>query len=499
MKRSDLLERFKEYIKKEELIRPGQKVVIGLSGGADSVCLFNLLSDISREYDLTILPVHVNHGIRGKEADRDENFAKSICEKKGTDFIACSIDAPAFASEHSLTLEEAARFLRYEVLEAVAKDEDADSIALAHHMDDQAETVLMNLFRGSGATGLSGIRPRQGMKIRPLLFATKKEILLYLKENRIRFVEDSTNFSKDHTRNRMRLELFPLIEELYPRAKSHIASAAEDVGVWRDHIEKEAKQIRSGIKGKDKRSKHGDNELKDSVLIDRQTFLKNPRAIREEWLRQAVAEVIPARKDVTRDHYLGIIDLLESEVTGRRIDLPRGCCAIRTYDGVLIGQKSATLSDSSDEKTETESFQRALEIPGTVKGPEDTENTYFVTELFDANIFNEEIDIFSEEKDYTKYIDYDKIETGLVLRHPREGDYFILDGSCKKKKLSRYFIDQKVPKEQRSKKLVIADGSHIVWALPDRLSEHYKVTENTTRVLKISRECEGVPVGKKLV
>jgi tRNA(Ile)-lysidine synthase len=394
-------------------------------------------------------------------------------------------------------LEEAARFLRYEVLEAVARDEDADSIALAHHMDDQAETVLMNLFRGSGATGLSGIRPRQGMRIRPLLFATKKEILLYLKENKTIFVEDSTNFSKDHTRNRMRLELLPLIEELYPRAKSHIASAAEDIGVWRDHIEKEAKQIRGGIKGKDKRPNHGDNELKDSVLIDRQAFLKNPRAIREEWLRQAVAEVIPARKDVTRDHYLGIIDLLESEVTGRRIDLPRGCCAVRTYDGVVIGQKSATLPDSSDEKTETESFQRALEIPGTVKGPEDTENTYFVTELFDANIFNEEIDIFSEEKDYTKYIDYDKIEIGLVLRHPRKGDYFIMDGSGKKKKLSRYFIDQKVPKEQRSKELVIADGSHIVWALPDRLSEHYKVTENTTRVLKISRECEGLPVGKE--
>lgn len=472
MKKTGLPDRFREYIDREKLILPGQTIVIGLSGGADSVCLFNLLSDISTEYDLALVPVHVHHGIRGDEADRDEEFSKMITGERGVDCEICSVDAPGHAKESGMTLEEAARILRYGELERIAKERNADAIAIAHHRDDQAETVLMNLFRGTGATGLSGIRPRSGNRIRPILFASKKEILEYLKDENITFVEDSTNFSKEHTRNRIRSELIPMIEELYPQAVSHIASAAEDVRVWREFIDGETRQYRHDVQSSDD---IGPEELREVARVDRESFLRAPRAIREEWIRQAVASVIPARKDVGRDHYLMLLDLLESDVTGRRIDLPANCYAERTYEGLVIGRKS-----------------------GSSKSYITDENTCFTTELFDADIFNEESDIFFKEKDYTKYIDYDKINNGLVLRHPREGDYFILDENGAKKKLSRFYIDNKVPKELRAESYVIADGSHVVWALPDRLSEYYKVTKDTKRVLKISREGEGVPVGKDM-
>ena len=471
MKRTDLSERFKEYIGREKLIRPGQTIVIGLSGGADSICLFNLLSDISESYGLTLIPVHVHHGIRGDEADRDRDFSVKSAKEKGMECVVRSVNAPEYAKEKGLTLEEAARILRYEELERVKCEKKADSIALAHHKDDQAETVLMNLFRGTGATGLSGIRPESGDRIRPLLFATKKEILSYLSENSIIFVEDSTNSSNEHTRNRIRSEVIPLIEELYPQAVTHIAAVAEDVSVWREYIAGEAsdaKRVQESMSG----DEGGPAEV---TRIDRDAFLKQPRAIREEWIRQAVADVIPARKDVTREHYRMLYDLLESDVTGRRIDLPSLCYAQRTYDGLVIGHRGECC-----------------------KSRISTEDTSFCTELFDADIINEEIYTFSEEKDYTKYIDYDKINNGLVLRHPREGDYFVFDDKGGTKKLSRYYIDKKVPKEQRGEMLVIADGSHVVWVLPDRLSEYYKVTKDTKRVLKISRGCEGVPVGKEL-
>ncbi len=471
MRKADLSERFKEYIDREKLIRPGQTIVIGLSGGADSVCLFNLLSNISQEREITLVPVHVHHGIRGDEADRDEEFACGITAEKGVECVVCRVDAPGFAEKKGLTLEEAARILRYGELERVLEERNADSIAIAHHKDDQAETVLMNLFRGTGATGLSGIRPRSGNRIRPMLFASKKEILEYLSENNIKFVEDSTNNCSDHTRNRIRSELIPLIGELYPQAVSHIAAAAEDVEVWRKYISDEAERLA------DKSDCMSDCGQVDSPLvsIDRGAFLSESRAIREEWLRMAVEKVIPARKDVTRDHYRMLMDLLVSDVTGRRIDLPALCFAERTYDGLVIGRKSAA-----------------------GKSVITDEDTCFSTELFDADIFNEEINTFSEEKDYTKYIDYDKINNSLVLRHPSEGDYFVLDDKGAKKKLSRFYIDSKVPKEQRAECLVIADGSHVVWALPDRLSEYYKVTGETKRVLRISRDGKGVPVRKDL-
>jgi tRNA(Ile)-lysidine synthase len=191
-----------------------------------------------------------------------------------------------------------------------------------------------------------------------------------------------------------------------------------------------------------------------------------------------------------------LIDLMESEVTGRRIDLPQGCYAQRTYDELVIGRRGPVVCGAPELSLEND--RKAIVIPGRTSHLKLGEKSSFVAEFVDENIFNEEKHTFFEEKHYTKFIDYDKIENGLVLRHPEEGDYFVLDQKGGKKKLSRYYIDKKIPKDQRALSLVIADGSHVVWALPDRLSEYYKVTEDTRKVLRISREGEGVPVGKEL-
>lgn len=471
----DLRRRFEDYCDRESLIWDGQSLLIGLSGGADSVCLFNLLTDISAKRNLKLTAVHVHHGIRGSEADRDAGFAREMAHDRGVDFVLKHVDVPGYVREHGLSEEEAARRLRYEALDEVLAEVGADAIALAHHRDDQTETILMNLFRGTGPVGLMGMRPVSGSRIRPLLFATKKEILDHLEKENITFVEDSTNFEPDHTRNRIRHELIPLMNELYNEAGSRVAAIADDIACWYNFVREktdEARALADCEKG----------------TIPREVYLSQPEAVRIEWIREAVAEVIPGRKDVKREHYNAIRELIEDDVSGRKIDLPSGIKAVRTYAGLSLEKSDNEAGELPAGKPDTEPDKGIpLAIPGETCIQTKDGIMRFYAELVDVDIFNQKKHDFSEEKDYTKYFDYDKIENDVLLRYPAEGDYFVMDAQGRKKLLGRFFIDEKVEKSLRRVTPVIADGSHIMWVLPHRMSEMYKVGETTERVLKITR------------
>ena len=251
----------RRYIEKNQLIRPGDEVVVGLSGGPDSVFLLYALHTLQRRMAFTLQVVHVHHGIRGAEADRDEAFSERLCAKLDIPFQAVHVMAPAYAAQHGLSLEEAARILRYEALEAArqqlaealatavipgssahlpassslkapaARTSAADSaptawIAVAHHLDDQAETVLHNLVRGAGLRGLAGMENRRNHVIRPLLSIKREDILKWLKENNIPYVTDSTNADPHYTRNRIRSTVLPELREINPEASAHIAHSA---------------------------------------------------------------------------------------------------------------------------------------------------------------------------------------------------------------------------------------------------------------------------------
>lgn len=253
----------KRYIEKNQLIRPGDGVVVGLSGGPDSVFLLYALHTLQTRMGFTLRAVHVHHGIRGAEADRDEAFSAELCAKLAVPFQAVHVAAPAYTAQQGLSLEEAARILRYEALEtarqqlaqalAAARSSDspatiADSpshlpdapsmrgltatsapaawIAVAHHLDDQAETVLHNLVRGAGLRGLAGMENRRNHVIRPLLSIKREDILKWLEQNKIAYVTDSTNADPHYTRNRIRSTVLPELREINPEASVHIAHSA---------------------------------------------------------------------------------------------------------------------------------------------------------------------------------------------------------------------------------------------------------------------------------
>lgn len=224
-----LMLEIKRYIEANQLIRPGDGVVVGLSGGPDSVFLLYALHTLQARMGFTLRAVHVHHGIRGAEADRDEAFSEKLCAKLDIPFQAVHVAAPAYAAQHGISLEEAARILRYEALEAARQQltqATAAWIAVAHHLDDQAETVLHNLVRGAGLRGLAGMENRRNHVIRPLLSIKREDILKWLKQYDIPYVTDSTNADPHYTRNRIRSTVLPELREINPEASAHIAHSA---------------------------------------------------------------------------------------------------------------------------------------------------------------------------------------------------------------------------------------------------------------------------------
>lgn len=223
-----LMLEIKRYIEKNQLIRPGDGVVVGLSGGPDSVFLLYALHTLQARIGFTLRAVHVHHGIRGAEADRDAAFSAELCAKLAVPFQAVHVDAPSYAAQQGLSLEEAARILRYEALETARQQLTTPTawIAVAHHLDDQAETVLHNLVRGAGLRGLVGMENRRNHVIRPLLSIKREDILKWLEQNKIAYVTDSTNADPHYTRNRIRSTVLPELREINPEASAHIAHSA---------------------------------------------------------------------------------------------------------------------------------------------------------------------------------------------------------------------------------------------------------------------------------
>lgn len=451
-----------KYNKRNQLFGRGDRIVIGVSGGKDSVCLLDVLDRCKEEFELTLLVLHVNHCLRGEESDRDEAFVRELAERRGLSFYSERADVRALAAERKMTEEEAGRYVRYRIMEHVCMEKGYNKIAVAHHQEDVAETVLFQLFRGSGPRGLSGIRPRQQYIIRPILFAEGREIEQYIRQNDLSFCEDSTNFAEDYSRNKIRLRVFPYVEkEINNKAKIHVAKAAQKIALQNTYIEKQAKREYMQLV-------HAD---RGKYYYDCEEFARLDLVIQVEILRLILKNFRDSVKDVTETHYKMLVSLTGKEA-GKRIVLPGYICAERRYDGVWF----QTYSDREEKKFRTE-----CEVPfeGLVEVRQERMQIYM--DVVPREKLPEEI----PRKDYTKWIDYDKIRSGMCLRNPMDGDYFIMDASGKRKRLSRYFIDQKIPAGDRQKEIVLAEGNHVIWAVPGRISNAYKVTEKTKRVLVV--------------
>lgn len=458
-----MLQDFLAYNEQKNLLKPGDTVVAGVSGGADSVCLLSLLDELKEEMGLKLYVIHVHHGIRGEEADRDAAFVRELAGKKDLPFCLVKKDVPAMAKELGMTEEEAGRRLRYEAMEEYAEKVGADKIALAHHRDDQAETVLFHLFRGSGPRGLRGMPVKRGPFIRPLLFASRQEIEEYLAEKKLPYCEDSTNSSLKYSRNILRRQILPLVTEtINAQAPAHIAAMAERQEKWCLYIEKKGREAAGRLVRQE--------ENGYSLEID--PFLQEEEVIRDEVLRQVLKRLVTGAKDIGAVHYEKIRALCTAE-SGRRIELPGKTDVEKRYDRIYFYRR---------EQKQEPAVQMTCQ-PGSIHKIRIKDMTCEVSFTLKNRL---ELPEKIPQKDYTKWFDYDMIVHSLFLRGPLEGDYFCMDQDGHKKKLSRYYIDEHIPRQQRSSQWVLADGSHVLWAVPGRISEYYKVTEKTSRVLVVS-------------
>ena len=458
----DSIDKIKAVIKDNELIKEGERVVVGVSGGADSVCLLLVLKEIMPLECITA--VHINHGIRGDEAARDEDFVLQLCKRHDIKLEIRRLDVPLFARENKISEEEAGRVLRYRVFEEIRLLYKADKIAVAHNLNDVAETFLMNLSRGSGITGLTGIKLRSGVLIRPLIKTSRteiEEIVTYLGEG---FITDSTNNSLIYTRNRIRKRVIPELEEVNERAVSHINDACERLEKIEGYIIKEAsKAYKSYVtKGKD-------------IFISSE-ILTLDEVIIEEVLHKALSEAAGRARDIGSVHISYLLELFSKQV-GREIDLPYQVRAFREYKGIRL--KGSTNKSESGESIQVlpELLLHTEDVEGisTVASEEDNISLTFE----DGSVKN------LSQNSCIRWFDYDKIAENVMVRFKEEGDFLVISPEGDKKKLKKYFVDNKIPSDKRGGIPLVVSGNDVLWIIGYRTGEGTRITKSTKKLLKM--------------
>lgn len=454
-------------------------VVAGVSGGADSVCLLFVLCALKEKLGFQIRACHVNHGLRGADADADEAYVKELCGRLG---VPCRIfheNVELIARKRKQSPEEAGRAVRREAFETVCREAGGTRIATAHHRDDNAETVLLNLARGTGLGGLCGIRPVRGKWIRPLLALDRQQIEEYLAGKKVRWREDATNGTDDYTRNRIRHHVLPVLEEqINPRAVLHIdelSRQAQEIWEYLEHSTDQARERCVAVitPAEDERGAEAAEGRASALEIDAGLFRKEMPAVQKQLLKRSLACVKGGEKDIEAVHISDLMKLFDRQA-GRQLDLPGGIRAVRIAAGVRLEKKTAETPPAARRET-------VLNIPGETSVPGTGQKV--------VCRFVEEADLQQAkempQKSYTKWFDYDIIEYTLSVRTRQSGDYFVIDAEGSRQKLKSYFVNEKIPQEKRDEMLLIADGHHIIWIPGRRMSRAYQVRSGTKRVLEI--------------
>lgn len=451
----DLSERTEQYIREQKLLGSGDRVLVGLSGGADSVCLLLLLKELSGKMSFSLGAFHVNHGIRGAEAERDELYSKSLCDSFGLPFYAVRVNVPELAETLGIGLEEAGRQARYREAERIRQEHGYTKIALAHHRGDVSETFLFHLFRGSSIGGLASIPPKRGRIIRPLLFCGKTEIEEELLRRGVHWCTDSTNRDEEYTRNRIRHTVLPEAEKINAGAEKHIAQAAEEMRELSEFLLAEAEKI-----GENAEVNAG------SVSISVAELLKQPHVLRMKAVYLLLTRVTEEAKNLTRTHLEQILSLCEKQ-SGKRLSLPYGVTVRRDFDRLLL--------ERNDTPAET-MVEYPVEIPGEYVLRDGTAVLRFRCFPYAEN---EQI----PKNEYTKWFDYGKIKGALRLRTRHDGDVLgMVQGT---KSVKSIFNEKKIGTRQRNRMLLLADEEQILWIPGVRACDNYRVDESTVMILEV--------------
>lgn len=464
-----MLQKVKKYIERHKMIQPGDKVVVGLSGGADSVALLHVLKELQDSMHFELYAAHVNHGLRGQAAVEDAEFARNLCQEWSVPFYLKEADVRSLAKALNQTEEEAGRLVRYGFFSEVMEKINGNRIATAHHKNDQAETILHNIIRGSGMAGLTGIRPvRDGVIIRPLLDVSRREIEDYLKEKGLNWRLDTTNLDSAYTRNRIRNRLLPYLARDYnPEIVDSLARLGHILRDEDSFLNELCYNLYTEIVS------FGSGQ----VELDLRKLSRCHPALQRRLIRMALADARGDLDGVGHTHVEAVIDLAGNGQTGSHTTIPAGSLN-KTRIQVLV-RYGYLIFREEGAGSSTPAFDEYLPVPGRIF-------------LEDLNLSIRSA-VWDKSKGFSFsprciYIDRDKVKGRLSVRQRREGDRFRPLGMEGSKKLKDYFIDKKIPREKRSRIPLLVDEENIIWVVGYQMNHDYRITDSTKNVIKISVE-----------
>jgi len=462
-----LTETVRATIERHDLISSGEGVVAAVSGGPDSVALLHVLHELSGELKIWLHVAHLNHGLRGEEAGEDAQYVLGLAGSLGLPATLEKRDVAEMARDSGMSLEQAARAARYDFLEKVAAACGASKIAVGHTSDDQAETVLLNLLRGTGTEGLAGMPPKRGRIIRPLLDAARQDVEAYCASKGLSPRIDSSNLSRDFTRNRVRLDLLPFLERDNPAVRRHLLRLAdiarEENSFLKDLARRELERVSV---------KSGGAEM----AISARRLTRRPVALQRRVLREAVRLLLQDLTEIEHGH----IEALRTVALGKggtEVHLPRGLRASLRGGQLFISARAKPVEEPIQVEWARPDLSRApsrepaewvLAIPGRTPLPG------LSLEIEAALIPASEARI-PEPDPNAAWLDYSRISEPLTARTWRRGDRFHPLGAPGSTKLQDFFVNAKVPREQRRKIPIIVSGQRIAWVVGHRLSDDFKL------------------------
>lgn len=460
----DLLGKVNSYIKLYQMTAPGDLVAVGVSGGPDSMALLHVLNTLKKELEISLHVAHLNHMFRGGEADQDAQLVARTAREYGLAFTSEKIDVPAYRKNARLSAQEAARELRYNFFSEVADRTGAARVALAHHADDQAETVLLNLLRGAGPAGLKGMGPVRDLYIRPFLPLRRSEIAAYCLMHNLSYRVDASNLKSVYTRNRIRIDLLPLLEREYnPNVVPALCRLAEICREEDDFLEKAALPVYL-----DALVEKGPGRQ----VLSAPDFSRQPLAIKRRVVRLAFGG-LTGGADLSYRHVDAVLAVFAGKGPGAETVLPGGVRAYRSYETVEL---------STAARAPVTPYIYQLKVPGSTKVPE--AGCSIEAAVLPAGTSPDPKALPPAEAIF----DYDLLPEVLYVRKRLSGDVFFPIGASGRVKLKDFLIKQKVPREKRERLPIVATSDEIVWVAGIRPAEKWKVTSGTNRVLYLKIE-----------
>lgn len=447
-------EKIIRYAESQALISPGDAILVALSGGPDSVLLLSFLDKFKKKFKIEIAAFHLNHKLRGRSADLDERFCRKFCSDRGIKYFSQSKDVKAFAAGNKLSVEEAGRNLRYDLLNRICTKYHFTKIATAHIKDDNTETVLLNIMKGSGITGITGIPPKRNNIIRPLLCLSKDEVLDYLHSGKINYRIDESNLSDDYERNFIRNKLIPLVKErLNPSLDDTIYNSSSIFSHIKNYLDSSVK----------KEKKRVVTAKSNGLIINLDMIPGIHFAILSEILRNSIQDtwnIKTGSADIQK-----ISDLINKQ-SGTILELSDNLTALKNRKQIIIQKKLPVI--------ETE--KRYIKIGNSIN-------------LSAGRLSIKQVDaakIKFSSNSLTEYISADRIKGRMSVRNWKPGDSFVPFGMTGRKKLSDYLVDIKQSKIEKQGQLVLTYSEQIIWVIGKRLDNRFKINNTTKNILELS-------------